>query len=250
MNALHGARAARVEPEDPVGRALPAAVIVRSTSRRTLLTRPSHVDHLCRQSAVRRHGEGVDRAVLNTWESAFDQAASGRVLGEEPRLRLCRYGRTRSARCDRRSERPGIARQPSAHHAGAATRFARPHFGGSSLVTQDDRAIRYLRSRIPSFECTPGCHDCCGPVTASSAEMARLPRKSEVVHEAALAALSCPHLGENGCEAYEELPLICRLFGTTPSLRCPNGRAPKAMTDSKVEQQIHWFARHTRQVLV
>lgn len=80
--------------------------------------------------------------------------------------------------------------------------------------------------------------------------MARLPRKSEVVHEAALAALSCPHLGENGCEAYEELPLICRLFGTTPSLRCPNGRAPKAMTDSKVEQQIHWFARHTRQVLV
>lgn len=117
-------------------------------------------------------------------------------------------------------------------------------------MTPDAQAIRYLRRRIPSFECVPGCHDCCGPVTASSTEMARLPVKSEAVHEAALADLRCPHLGVNGCEAYEERPLICRLFGTTPSLPCPNGRAPTRMTDAKVEHQIHWFARNTRQVLV
>lgn len=80
--------------------------------------------------------------------------------------------------------------------------------------------------------------------------MARLPFKSEAAHEAALASLSCPHLGVNGCEVYEERPLICRLFGTTPSLPCPNGRSPARMTDSKVEHQIHWFARNTRQVLV
>lgn len=117
-------------------------------------------------------------------------------------------------------------------------------------MTPDAQAIRYLRRRIPSFECVSGCHDCCGPVTASSTEMARLPVKSEAVHEAALADLRCPHLGVNGCEAYEERPLICRLFGTTPSLPCPNGRAPTRMTDAKVEHQIHWFARNTRQVLV
>lgn len=117
-------------------------------------------------------------------------------------------------------------------------------------MTNDDQAIAYLRRRIPSFECVPGCHDCCGPVTTSSTEMARLPVKSAAAHEAALAALSCPHLGEDGCQVYEERPLICRLFGTTPRLPCPNGRRPDAMIDSRVEQQIHWYARNTRQVLV
>ena len=117
-------------------------------------------------------------------------------------------------------------------------------------MTPDDRAIRYLRLRIPSFECVSGCHDCCGPVTASSTEMARLPVKSDAEHAAALAELNCPHLGANGCQVYEERPLICRLFGTTPKLRCPNGRGPAVMIDSRVEHQIHWFARHTRQVLV
>jgi hypothetical protein len=117
------------------------------------------------------------------------------------------------------------------------------------LNTADD-TLRQLRRRIPSFDCIPGCHDCCGPVTASSIEMARLPRKSSAVHEAALAELSCPHLGASGCEVYDERPLICRLFGTTPSLPCPHGRGPKVRTDAVIEHRVHWFARNTRQVLV
>ncbi|HSW12084.1 MAG TPA: YkgJ family cysteine cluster protein [Solimonas sp.] len=113
-----------------------------------------------------------------------------------------------------------------------------------------DRILGDLRRKIPSFQCVPGCHDCCGPVTASSIEMARLPVKGKAVHDAALADLSCPHLGAQGCEVYDERPLICRLFGTTPSLPCPNGRGPEVMTDPVVERQIHWFAETTRQVLV
>jgi Fe-S-cluster containining protein len=80
--------------------------------------------------------------------------------------------------------------------------------------------------------------------------MARLPVKSEAEHDAALANLSCPHLGANGCEVYGERPLICRLFGTTPSLPCPNGRRPEVMINPVIEQQIHWYAANTRQVLV
>ena len=80
--------------------------------------------------------------------------------------------------------------------------------------------------------------------------MARLPVKSEAQHEAALAHLNCPHLGPNGCEVYDERPLICRLFGTTPSLPCPNGRRPEVMINPRVEQQIHWYAANTRQLLV
>lgn len=117
-------------------------------------------------------------------------------------------------------------------------------------MTPTSRKIRFFRDHIPSFECVPGCHDCCGPVTTSSEEMARLPRKSDAEHEVALANLSCPHLGENGCEVYLERPLICRLFGTTSNLICPEGKRPDIMIDPQLEEQIHQFMRQTRQVLV
>ena len=117
-------------------------------------------------------------------------------------------------------------------------------------MTRNDRTLNYLRQRIPSFDCIPGCHDCCGPVTTSSEEMARLPVKSEAVHEAALAELSCPHLGCNGCEVYAERPIICRLFGTTKSLPCPHGRGPERLTEQIVEERALKFLTETRQVLV
>src|SRR5690606_42009400 len=72
------------------------------------------------------------------------------------------------------------------------------------------RTIDQLRLQIPSFACVPGCHDCCGPVTASSEEMSRLPVKSDAEHEAALANYDCVHLGPQGCTVYEQRPLICR----------------------------------------
>ncbi|NOY71241.1 MAG: YkgJ family cysteine cluster protein [Gammaproteobacteria bacterium] len=117
-------------------------------------------------------------------------------------------------------------------------------------MTLDNQKIRFFRQHIPSFKCEPGCHDCCGPVTTSSVEMARLPVKSEAEHTAALADFSCPHLGESGCEVYEERPLICRLFGTTPSLICPRGQRPDIMVEPQIEEQINQFMMQTRQVLV
>ena len=110
--------------------------------------------------------------------------------------------------------------------------------------------IRFLRQQIPSFECVPGCHDCCGPVTTSSEEMARLPRKTAAEQAAAMDELNCVHLGPNGCTVYEERPLICRLFGTTPRMPCPNGRRPEQMIEPRVERQIHHYIATTRQVLV
>lgn len=112
------------------------------------------------------------------------------------------------------------------------------------------RTIDQLRRQIPRFDCVPGCHDCCGPVTASSEEMARLPVKSIAAHDAALAELNCVHLGPRGCEVYDQRPLICRLFGTTKSLACPRGRGPETPTEAQVEQQVHRLIASTRQVLV
>lgn len=112
------------------------------------------------------------------------------------------------------------------------------------------RKIDELRRQIPNFTCVPGCHDCCGPVTASSVEVARLPAKSDVAHDAALADWNCVYLGPQGCEVYEERPLICRLFGTTPSLPCPRGRCPPVPTSAQVEHRVHELIASTRQVLV
>ena len=117
-------------------------------------------------------------------------------------------------------------------------------------MTPNSRKIRFFRRRIPAFECEPGCHGCCGPVTASGEEMARLPVKSDAEHAAALDELSCPHLGEQGCRVYAERPLICRLFGTTPRLACPNGKRPGIMIDPRIEQRIYRYFAETRHVLV
>lgn len=117
-------------------------------------------------------------------------------------------------------------------------------------MTKNSQKIRFFRERIPTFACTPGCHDCCGPVTASSEEVSRLPEKTDQEHEQALAELNCPYLGEHGCEVYEERPLICRLFGTTPRMPCPNNQAPEQMIDERIEKKIHDFLAETRQVLL
>ena len=117
-------------------------------------------------------------------------------------------------------------------------------------MSPDSQTLRFIRHRIPAFECEPGCHDCCGPVIASSEEMARLPLKSEAAHATALAELSCPHLGDQGCQAYAERPLICRLFGTTPRLACPQGKRPATMIAPHIEQQIYRYFEVTRHVLL
>ena len=117
-------------------------------------------------------------------------------------------------------------------------------------MTPNSQKIRFLRRHIPDFACIPGCHDCCGPVTASTDEMARLPRKNDQEHALALAALNCPHLGVAGCQVYAERPLICRLFGTTPHLACPHGRQPAVAIDPRIERQIHRYFATTRQVLL
>lgn len=117
-------------------------------------------------------------------------------------------------------------------------------------MTNNSQKIRFFRNHIPAFACKPGCHDCCWPVTASTEEAARLPVKGDKEHEAALAEFNCPYLGDDGCQVYAERPLICRLFGTTPHLPCPNGQRPLQMIDPQIERQIHRFLGETRQVLI
>jgi Fe-S-cluster containining protein len=56
--------------------------------------------------------------------------------------------------------------------------------------------------------------------------------------------LTCPHWGENGCKAYDQRPLVCRMFGTVPKLACPKGRGLLIMLSQKLEEEMLHFT-HT-----
>lgn len=95
-----------------------------------------------------------------------------------------------------------------------------------------------LYARVPSVDCIPGCHDCCGPVPLAQAEVAHfgpfpLARDGTM---AIATALDCPNIAPAGCRIHANRPFICRLFGTVDPkevagtrearMACPHGRKP------------------------
>lgn len=96
-----------------------------------------------------------------------------------------------------------------------------------------------LLATVPSFKCKPGCADCCGPIQYSRLEFYRCVKASghsldqvreQIKKNAARDDHHCPFLNRksNQCSIYAVRPAICRIFGTTPQLRCPHGYAPEA----------------------
>lgn len=98
-----------------------------------------------------------------------------------------------------------------------------------SASRQRRRGLARLYAQIPTFECEPGCTDCCGPVPASDTELTRAPLLADIVERLERGCLDCPYSLGGNCSVYADRPFICRLFGTAPEderLRCPKGRAP------------------------
>jgi hypothetical protein len=132
---------------------------------------------------------------------------------------------------------------------------------------QERRRLRELYAQIPTFQCIPGCTDCCGPVPSSREERRASPQLMdlETVHdilevlskggasaqELAVApeitawgksgadCLTCAYALEGtGCAIYDDRPFLCRLFGTVPSMPCPHGRAPAQMLSLSDERRL------------
>lgn len=110
-----------------------------------------------------------------------------------------------------------------------------------------EQIVRFFRERIPAFTCKPGCHDCCGPVAASSWEVEQMgpPPPKKRAQE-----LECAFLGPDGCTVYAERPLLCRVFGTVPRLPCPHGQRPLVLLDGQTEAELNQFFRQTRHYML
>lgn len=104
-----------------------------------------------------------------------------------------------------------------------------------------------IRQRLEkySFECIPGCTDCCGPVPVTPAEAERIASRYPVVAQPqdGIAPfgddLKCGY-AHGRCVIHAERPVICRLFGAVdhPRMRCPHGRGPNRLMSDKQSRRL------------
>ncbi len=105
---------------------------------------------------------------------------------------------------------------------------------------------------IPTFDCKPGCHGCCGLVPFSTKEKNAAAKLRPLeqwepflggawVPTSALATFTCPFVTKDGCGIYEARPMVCRLFGAVdhPNMICPEGCGPKRkISDARSRELI------------
>lgn len=92
-----------------------------------------------------------------------------------------------------------------------------------------------LYDKIPTFDCKPGCSDCCGIVPFSIWEWGQVPHKDH-----APGCLKCPYVTADDCSIYPDRPMMCRLFGAVdrPMLTCPHGCGPERKLTEAEAQEI------------
>lgn len=126
-----------------------------------------------------------------------------------------------------------------------------------------------LYDRIPAVACKGHCgrerhNSCCGPIgcTLVEAELLEgyLGITSEWIVDLKGAVMMdfdkmpfgriCPHLGLDGrCKSYPVRPLICRLWGTVPRMKCPWGCQPERwLTDVEAGALLAEADRRSRKI--
>lgn len=90
---------------------------------------------------------------------------------------------------------------------------------------------------FPAMTCVPSCTECCGLIPCTEAEykkVAHVVRAKGIIPRAQ--GLTCPLAQEGKCTVYDARPNICRVFGHSERLVCPEGR--NANGDEKAIQQF------------
>lgn len=98
----------------------------------------------------------------------------------------------------------------------------RPRRGRAKTQQARLEALAELYAELPQMQCKGLCSDSCYSLMQTPLEQAYV--RAETGVELGLVQTpptACPALGMlNRCTVYEARPMICRLFGMTPGLRC------------------------------
>lgn len=100
-----------------------------------------------------------------------------------------------------------------------------------------DAELDSLYGKLPQFECKGLCAESCHTrIGCSDRERERLEEAHGVLQRETDG--TCSMLKDGRCTAYTVRPMICRLWGTEPRMRCPHGCEPVI-----TEQQAQEFLR-------
>lgn len=90
------------------------------------------------------------------------------------------------------------------------------------------RCLRQIYVTIPDVGCKGLCVQSCAMIPLFPVERAAISGAvgQEVSAVMADAHGNCPMLTEGRCSIYAHRPVICRLFGAVPAMRCPHGCKP------------------------
>ncbi len=85
-----------------------------------------------------------------------------------------------------------------------------------------------IYARVPDVKCKGKCQQYCGPIYMSGAEAEAIERVTGLPLPLVGDDLRCPFLSSEGrCEVYAQRPLVCRVWGAVPELKCPWGCRPE-----------------------
>ena len=88
------------------------------------------------------------------------------------------------------------------------------------------RRLQRIYDSIPDVGCKGLCQECCGPMACTEFEAARIEQVTGKPFPSASRCDSCPFLKDSRCSIYKHRPVICRLWGAIPAMRCPFGCKP------------------------
>jgi hypothetical protein len=108
--------------------------------------------------------------------------------------------------------------------------------------TKTEQALEAIYAEIPDVpSCSGACAEACGPIAMFEGEWTRVKRAAGTTTPRYVeGSLRCPMLSPTGrCMVYTARPYICRLWGTTEVLKCPNGCQPTRWLSRDEAADIH-----------
>lgn len=92
--------------------------------------------------------------------------------------------------------------------------------------------LRKLYSLLPKVTGCRQCGDCCGHVPIMREEI------EAIGFDMPIKEVDCRYLVDGKCSAYENRPLMCRIYGACVELPCPYGARSERVLDEQETDAI------------